>query len=226
MIGQLGVRTSSVKSMFETLWEGQLQLANLSKNHSEPENKIAEQILLTSLQESISWSGMVVGPDYAFNNRQWSLVKRKQYVALIIFIVEDADSPSGTGLEPVTKQATVRYLYHSATAAVTRLITKVKEVPQCNNLDYELESLEEKTKELSKVDEEIHNLLPNDGYDQDVFECEKYEDNAKLTIFLAKKKIQERSEQVKPTFSDHSPTFGTFDEFLRGAIREKMDAQT
>ncbi|GFV68580.1 hypothetical protein TNCV_977971, partial [Trichonephila clavipes] len=24
---------------------------------------------------------------------------------------------SGTGLEPVTKQATVRYLYHSATAA-------------------------------------------------------------------------------------------------------------
>ncbi|GFW02782.1 uncharacterized protein TNCV_3731821 [Trichonephila clavipes] len=27
---------------------------------------------------------------------------------------------SGTGLEPVTKQATVRYLYHSATAATTR----------------------------------------------------------------------------------------------------------
>ncbi|GFT62780.1 uncharacterized protein TNCV_1143201 [Trichonephila clavipes] len=26
---------------------------------------------------------------------------------------------SGTGLEPVTKQATVRYLYHSATAATT-----------------------------------------------------------------------------------------------------------
>ncbi|GFW24207.1 uncharacterized protein TNCV_1847661 [Trichonephila clavipes] len=28
---------------------------------------------------------------------------------------------SGTGLEPVTKQATVRYLYHSATAAATGL---------------------------------------------------------------------------------------------------------
>ncbi|GFV66091.1 hypothetical protein TNCV_1649031 [Trichonephila clavipes] len=28
---------------------------------------------------------------------------------------------SGTGLEPVTKQATVRYLYHSATAATRRL---------------------------------------------------------------------------------------------------------
>ncbi|GFY04349.1 uncharacterized protein TNCV_4414371 [Trichonephila clavipes] len=27
---------------------------------------------------------------------------------------------SGTGLEPVTKQATVRYLYHSATAATPR----------------------------------------------------------------------------------------------------------
>ncbi|GFX99431.1 uncharacterized protein TNCV_1080751 [Trichonephila clavipes] len=27
---------------------------------------------------------------------------------------------SGTGLEPVTKQATVRYLYHSATAATLR----------------------------------------------------------------------------------------------------------
>ncbi|GFX74037.1 uncharacterized protein TNCV_4475351 [Trichonephila clavipes] len=30
---------------------------------------------------------------------------------------------SGTGLEPVTKQATVRYLYHSATAA-SRAVTK------------------------------------------------------------------------------------------------------
>ncbi|GFT92623.1 uncharacterized protein TNCV_1481091 [Trichonephila clavipes] len=29
---------------------------------------------------------------------------------------------SGTGLEPVTKQATVRYLYHSATAATYTLL--------------------------------------------------------------------------------------------------------
>ncbi|GFT06156.1 uncharacterized protein TNCV_1595631 [Trichonephila clavipes] len=29
---------------------------------------------------------------------------------------------SGTGLEPVTKQATVRYLYHSATAATKKLL--------------------------------------------------------------------------------------------------------
>ncbi|GFV07208.1 uncharacterized protein TNCV_1165421 [Trichonephila clavipes] len=34
---------------------------------------------------------------------------------------------SGTGLEPVTKQATVRYLYHSATAAMK---FKQKKVPQ------------------------------------------------------------------------------------------------
>ncbi|GFS90903.1 uncharacterized protein TNCV_3027541 [Trichonephila clavipes] len=34
---------------------------------------------------------------------------------------------SGTGLEPVTKQATVRYLYHSATAA-TRF--KLGETPE------------------------------------------------------------------------------------------------
>ncbi|GFX71873.1 hypothetical protein TNCV_1442971 [Trichonephila clavipes] len=68
------------------------------------------------------------------------------------------------------KRSTIR-------SAVTRLITKVKEVPQCNNMDYELERLEEKTKELSKVDEEIHNLLPNNEYEQDVVECEKYEEN-------------------------------------------------
>ncbi|GFY03221.1 uncharacterized protein TNCV_1171811 [Trichonephila clavipes] len=35
---------------------------------------------------------------------------------------------SGTGLEPVTKQATVRYLYHSATAATLQL----------DNVGYEL----------------------------------------------------------------------------------------
>ncbi|GFR13045.1 hypothetical protein TNCT_622931 [Trichonephila clavata] len=39
-------------------------------------------------------------------------------------------------------------------SAVTRLITKVKDVPQCNNIDCELERLEDKTNELSKVDEE------------------------------------------------------------------------
>ncbi|GFY09978.1 hypothetical protein TNCV_3699391 [Trichonephila clavipes] len=65
-------------------------------------------------------------------------------------------------------------------------------------MDYELERLEEKTNELSKVDEEIHNLLPDEEYEQDVVECEKYEDNAKLTIFLAKKKIREGSEQSFP----------------------------
>ncbi|GFW05608.1 uncharacterized protein TNCV_4983781 [Trichonephila clavipes] len=31
---------------------------------------------------------------------------------------------SGTGLEPVTKQATIRYLYHSATAATLSSMTK------------------------------------------------------------------------------------------------------
>ncbi|GFW66583.1 uncharacterized protein TNCV_3841221 [Trichonephila clavipes] len=34
---------------------------------------------------------------------------------------------SGTGLELVTKQATVRYLYHSATAATGRIIGKIEE---------------------------------------------------------------------------------------------------
>ncbi|GFT17115.1 uncharacterized protein TNCV_4738401 [Trichonephila clavipes] len=33
---------------------------------------------------------------------------------------------SGTGLEPVTKQATVRYLYHSATAATRKAKKKLR----------------------------------------------------------------------------------------------------
>ncbi|GFQ71058.1 hypothetical protein TNCT_710691 [Trichonephila clavata] len=70
-------------------------------------------------------------------------------------------------------------------STVTRLIPNVKEEPQCNNMDYQLECLEEKTKELSKSDEKIHYLLPDDEYGQNVVEYEKYEDYAKLTIFLA-----------------------------------------
>ncbi|GFV70970.1 uncharacterized protein TNCV_2355141 [Trichonephila clavipes] len=35
---------------------------------------------------------------------------------------------SGTGLKPVTKQATVRYLYHSATAATTTMLVHVKDI--------------------------------------------------------------------------------------------------
>ncbi|GFX30367.1 hypothetical protein TNCV_1964731 [Trichonephila clavipes] len=55
---------------------------------------------------------------------------------------------------------------------------------------------------MRKSDEEIHNLLPDDEYEQGVVECEKYEDNTKLTIFLARKKIQEGPKQFEGPLAD------------------------
>ncbi|KAG8175616.1 hypothetical protein JTE90_019428 [Oedothorax gibbosus] len=80
-------------------------------------------------------------------------------------------------------------------AAVTRFVAKVNEVPQYTNIDYELQRLEEKAEELNSVDKEIHMLLTDVEYEQDIVDCEKYEDNAKLTIFLAKK-IREGSDKL------------------------------
>ncbi|GFT57106.1 hypothetical protein TNCV_1691541 [Trichonephila clavipes] len=93
-------------------------------------------------------------------------------------------------MEPNDILANLKQKRSTTLSTVTRLITKVKDVPQCINMDYEVERSEAKTKELSKVDEEMHNLQPDDDYEQDLVECEKYEDNAKITIFLAKKKIR------------------------------------
>ncbi|GFU83701.1 uncharacterized protein TNCV_522951 [Trichonephila clavipes] len=41
---------------------------------------------------------------------------------------------SGTGLEPVTKKATVRYLYHSATAATLDMWERVENIRESRNL--------------------------------------------------------------------------------------------
>ncbi|GFT27481.1 retrovirus-related Pol polyprotein from transposon 17.6 [Trichonephila clavipes] len=49
----------------------------------------------------------------------------------LVMTSKDSRANSGTGLEPVTKQATVRYLYHSATAATEEFRqNKVQGVPE------------------------------------------------------------------------------------------------
>ncbi|GFW65971.1 uncharacterized protein TNCV_587971 [Trichonephila clavipes] len=58
---------------------------------------------------------------------------------------------SGTGLEPVTKQATVRYLYHSATAATPRHCGRLNVLKVQSDLDYQSQTVRNLPMRLSAI---------------------------------------------------------------------------
>ncbi|GBL81625.1 hypothetical protein AVEN_93419-1 [Araneus ventricosus] len=67
--------------------------------------------------------------------------------------------------------------------------------------DFTIIRLSEKFKELQILDDKIHALLSDDEFELDIIECADYENKTKLTIFKARKAL----ENFKVPYIDPTP---------------------
>ncbi|GBN66530.1 hypothetical protein AVEN_80739-1, partial [Araneus ventricosus] len=83
---------------------------------------------------------------------------------------------------------------------ITRFCNKFSINGSQEEIDFTISRLSETFKELKILDDKIHALLSDDEFELDIIECADYEDKTKLTIFKARKALENfKVPNIDPT---------------------------
>ncbi|KAF8792718.1 hypothetical protein HNY73_004287 [Argiope bruennichi] len=97
--------------------------------------------------------------------------------------------------ETTNKMAQLKRKRKTIRGNITRFsveISNIKDDSSIEDVEYTCNRLTTTLNEMKITDNEIHNLLSDEEYENDILQCESYNDNAEFAIFRAKKIIQNK----------------------------------